>query len=336
MINKLHLAVVGCGDIASYVALVSRYIPNIRITACVSKSKPEAEQFAKKHRIPHVFTNYEQLLQHSDLFDAVYLSTPHHLHAPMIRSAVDQFLPVLCEKPITESVPTAKEIINYVNNSPVKVGINYQYRYNPACQKLIEYTHSDIGKLYYIQINLPWHRELDYFNNSTWHKKKSSAGGGTLLTQGSHYLDIALLAAQSEPLTVLGVTDRKVFTAPDIEIEDYAHGIITLKNKAHIEITSSMVANPQQTATIEIYGEKGYAKFSEASRPHFLTKGISPSRYKQQLPFGVHPLARSLLGFCKWIQQDQPYLTPIHSALPVMAAVDAIYRSAALKKEIQL
>lgn len=336
MSNRLRLAVIGCGDIASYVALVCRYIPGIRITACVSKSRQEAELFAKIHHIPHVFTNYEELLLNQDLFDSVYLSTPHHLHAPMIRTAINHNLPVLCEKPITESVATAKEIIADVNSSGVKVGINYQYRYNPACQKLIHYTQKDIGRLFYIQINLPWHRELNYFDHSSWHKKISTAGGGTLLTQGSHYLDIALLAANSSPMAIQGVVDQKVFNADDIEIEDYAHGIITLKNGAHIEITSSMVANPQQTATIEVYGEKGYAKFSESKRPHFLTKGIRPSKYEYRLPQSVHPLGRSLVGFRHWVQFDQPYLTPIHSALPVMEVVSGIYQAAASKKEVVL
>ena len=336
MSNKLRLAVVGCGDIASYVALICRYIPNIRILACASKSSQEASSFAKKHHIPHVFNNYEELLQYPEVCDAVYLSTPHHLHAPMIRAAINHHLPVLCEKPITESIATAQEIIADVRSSGNKVGINYQYRYNPACQKLIHYTQKDIGKLFYIQINLPWHREPNYFERSTWHKKKSSAGGGTLLTQGSHFLDIALLAANSEPITIQGVIDQKVFNSDDIEIEDYAHGVITLKNGTHIEITSSMAANPQQTATIEVYGEKGYAKFSESKRPHFLTKGIRPSKFEQTLPFSVHPLGRSLVGFRNWVQFDQPYLTPIHSAFPVMKVVSGVYQAAASKQEVVL
>lgn len=333
MNKRFRLAVVGCGDIAAYVALVTKTLPRFSISACVSKQRSEAEQFAKKYRIPYIFTDLNELLEHRDLYDAVYLSTPHNLHSGMIKSAIDLNIPVLCEKPIAESLSSAEHIVNYVNHSKVKVGINYQYRYNPACQKLIHFTRQDIGKLYYIRVNIPWHRKSDYFDHSSWHKKLTTAGGGTLLTQGSHFLDIALLAANSVPIKTFGITDQKFFNRDDIEIEDFSHAIITMKNGSHIEITSSMISNPEQTATIEVYGEKGFAKFSAEKHPNFSVKGTSASQFDLHLPFGVHPLARSLQGFKEWIMDKSPYLTPISSALPVMTAIDAIYRSAKTHQE---
>ena len=328
MTEAFRIAVVGCGGIASYAAVVSKTIPNFKISACVSKLPEEAQAFAKKHHVPIIFEEFDDLLKPSNKFDALYLSTPHFLHAPMIREAVNAGIPVLCEKPITESLATAKEIVEFVGQHDTKVGINYQYRYNAACQRLIHYTRNDIGQLYYIRINIPWHREKNYFNHSTWHKKLSAAGGGTLLTQGSHFLDIALQAANQTALSAIGVTDQKVFSSPDIEIEDFAQAIITLEDRSHIEITSSMVATPQQSATIEVYGDKGYARYAAKERPHFLTKGVKPSSFKSPGPPRIHYLASSLEGFKNWIMKDKPYRTPIHSALPVMAAIDAVYRSA--------
>ena len=199
MYKKFRLAVVGCGDIAGYVAMITKTIPQITISACASKTIKEAQLFAKKHHIPNVYTDYQSLLDHQTQFDAIYLSTPHHLHAPMIRAAVHLSIPILCEKPIAENLIVAKEIANDAITANVKIGINYQYRYDHSCQKLIAYAHQDIGKVHYVRINVPWHRELNYFNQSEWHKKVSSAGGGTLLTQGSHFLDIALQAVNSAP-----------------------------------------------------------------------------------------------------------------------------------------
>ncbi len=211
--KKFRLAVVGCGDIAGSIALVTKTLRNFVITTCVSKDLQEAETFAKKNGIPKAYNEYQELFVHQSEYDAIYLSTPHHLHGPMIKAAIDQNIPVLCEKPITESYATAVEIIKFVEASKVKVGINYQYRYNPACQKLIHYTQNDMGKLYYIRINIPWHREPSYFDFSSWHKKIAFAGGGTLITQGSHFLDIALLAAKSNPISAFGADSRKVFAS---------------------------------------------------------------------------------------------------------------------------
>lgn len=328
MNNRFRLAIVGCGDIAGSIALVSKTLKNFIISACASKDLAEAKAFAKRHGIPKAFSDYQELLAHSDDFDAIYLSTPHHLHGAMVKAAIELQIPVLCEKPIAENLSIAQDLVITTSNSEVKVGINYQYRYNPACQKLIHYTQNDIGELYYIRINIPWHREISYFDHSSWHKKIAYAGGGTLLTQGSHFLDIALLASNSYPISAFGDIDRKVFNQPDIEIEDYAHGLVKMENGANIEITSSMVANPQQTGTIEVYGSKGSAKFSATKPPFFSTKGIKPSAPRKLWSLKVHPIARSLHGFKNWIQSDVPFLTPIQSALPVMAAIDAIYRSA--------
>lgn len=328
MSKRFRIAVVGCGDIAGFVALVCKSLARISISACVSKEKKDALAFAKKNQVPDVFDDYEELLQNKSSFDAVYLSTPHHLHAPMIRSAISLGIPILCEKPIAQDLDTAIEIVNDVEQLNGKVGINYQYRYNPYCQKLIAYAQHDIGQIHYVQINIPWHREPEYFHLSNWHKRIATAGGGTLLTQGSHFLDIALLAVNSKPISAAGITAQKVFNQSDIEIEDYAHAVITTQKGTHIEITSSMVAYPQQSATITIYGEKGQGSFSATERPYFLSRGSRPTNRQIQLPFGVHPLARSLQGFRNWIEFGQPYLTPINTALPVMAVIDAIYRSA--------
>lgn len=336
MRNRMRLAIVGCGDIANYVALLTKTLPSVRITACASNSREEAERFAGKHHIASAYDDYNTLLKEDDLFDAIYISTPHHLHASMIRSAIHLGFPVLCEKPITDGLLTAREIVSEVQNLRAKVGINYQYRYNPACQKLINYSHNDLGKLHYIRINIPWHREPGYFNNSTWHKKLATAGGGTLITQGSHFLDIALLAANANHVSAFGTVDRKVFNTKDIEIEDYAHGIVTLDNGAHIEITSSMVANPEQTATIEVYGENGFARFSAKKRPFFFSKGARPSQKSDPITFGIHPLARSLQGFADWVVEDKPFRTPIASALPVMTVIDAIYKSSQTRIEVKI
>jgi predicted dehydrogenase len=88
-----------------------------------------------------------------------------------------------------------------------------------------------------------------------------------------------------------------------------------------------MISAIEQTVTIEAYGEKGTAIYRSA--PFSTVKFIGIKIHRERPPeWGIHALQRSLAGFANWILDDKPYLVPAASTLPVLAAVDAIYRSA--------
>ena len=92
----------------------------------------------------------------------------------------------------------------------------------------------------YARINLPWHREHSYFERSPWHKTIGQAGGGTLITQASHLIDIVLWAVGSNPRSAVGYTAKKIFT--DVEVEDTALGTLELQNGILVQVCSSMAA----------------------------------------------------------------------------------------------
>ncbi len=321
-VKKLRLAVVGCGDIAGYIALMSRLLPQISLLACCDAHAGRAKIFAKRHRIPQVFTHYGELLEKAPV-DAVYLAVPHYLHYEMILSAVDAGKSVFVEKPITRTYAEAKVLLKMIADT--KVGVNYQYRYDSGCYTLARAVQSGaLGCIHSVRINVPWHREQHYFDNAAWHKTTAQAGGGTLITQGSHMLDIALWALGEQPVSAVGYTATPIF---DVEVDTLAHGIVETSAGTLINITSSMVTAADQVMTIEIYGEKGTAVYR--NKPYPSVKMIGVKIAKERPPeWGVHALQRSLSGFAKWILDDKPFLTPAASTLPVIAAVDAIYRSA--------
>jgi predicted dehydrogenase len=178
--------------------------------------------------------------------------------------------------------------------------------------------------LYYGRCNVPWRREAAYFEQGPWHGELARSGGGTLLTQGSHALDVLLWALDSPPRAAVGMTARPGF--PQVEVETVALGTIELENGALIQVSSSMVARPEQAVTLELYGERGTALYSNRPLPHVRFRGL---RVKRMRPpgWGVHALQRSLQAYRGWVMDGEPYLTPAEEALPVLAAVDALYRS---------
>jgi len=328
--SKLNLAIVGCGSIAGYMASMSQHVPQVNLSVCCDANQERAGKFAKQHHIPQALTNYNELLNNPSV-DAIYLAVPHHLHYEMVLAAVKAGKPVFVEKPVTRNLGEGKKLIKEIGSA--KVGVNYQCRYDSGCYALAWAVQNGmLGKIHSIRINIPWHREQSYFDGTPWHSTITHAGGGTLLTQGSHFLDIALWALGENTVSAMGYAKTPLF---DVEVDTLTHGIAETKSGALISVVSSMVAATEQKVTIEAYGEKGTAIYANGPRSH--VKFIGVEIQKEYPPErGAHAFQRSLAGFAKWILYDKPFLIPAASALPVVAAVDGIYRSAKTGQRVQV
>jgi len=337
MAEKLRLFIVGCGGIADYMSFFARLTPGVQLAAACDISEKRAETFARKHKIPTVYTNYDQMLA-AGTFEAardspaaegtsaVYLAVPHNLHFEMIKKAIDAGIHVFVEKPITRTLAEGREIVAYAAEKGIKVGVNYQYRYDSGCHRLARAVQAGaLGRVLYARINVPWHRASGYFEASPWHKTLAQAGGGTLITQASHLIDVVLWSVGSPPASAMGYTTRKIFS--NVEVEDLALGTVELENGVLVQITSSMVAATEQPVTIEIYGEEGTAIYTNQPWPRVKFIGVKP-RVEQPPQWGLHALHRSLKGFRDWILKDEPYLIPAEAALPALQAVEGIYQSA--------
>jgi predicted dehydrogenase len=314
-------------------AFLARLNRRVRLAACCDRTTAGAEAFAARSRIPEAYGDYQAMLAQAPI-DAVYLSVPHDLHAGMIRAAIEAGKHVLVEKPVTRTLEEGREIVRLAQDAPVLVGVNYQYRYDSACYALVRASQQGyLGRLYYGRCNLPWHRDEVYFEEGEWRGQMARAGGGTLLTQGSHLLDILLWAMGSPPDKAWGQTAQMRFD--HVQVEDLAMGIVELESGAVVQICSSMIAQPEQPTTIELYGERGTAVYGSRPHPRVRFRGV---RVRKERPpiWGLHAMQRSLEGFRAWVIQGRPYLTPAAQALPVLAAVEAIYRSARLGRKVSV
>ena len=325
MTDPLRLAIVGCGWVAGYMALFARLNRRIRLVACCDHTLANAERLAARYRVPHTYDDYRAMLEREAL-DAVYLAVPHDLHLQMARRAVESGRHVFLEKPIARTLAEGQQITRLTRAAGVRVGVNYQYRYDPACYALaMAGRQGHLGKLHYGRCNVPWQRGADYFEQGPWRGQLARAGGGTLITQGSHLLDVLLWALGGQPRAALGATARRSFA--QVEVEDLAQGMVEMEDGALAQFSSSMVASPEQALTIELYGEKGTAVYRDRPWPWVRFLGRRVKRARPPV-WGIHPLQRSLEAFRAWVAEERPYLTPAEEALPVLATIEAIYRSA--------
>lgn len=329
MNDKMRIAIIGCGDIARFTAIGFLLNKGIETVACCDKNMNRSKNFGRWLRIPGCFCEYPEMLEKARP-DAVYLAVPHMLHRPMIEEALKKGMHVFCEKPVATNMDDALDICRLAEETGLKVGINYQYRYDRACYEMAQAAHSgELGEILYGRCNVPWHRTEKYFSASPWHKSIKASGGGTLLTQGSHALDVLLWTCGRPPVRATGITARRRFK--DVEVEDLAMAAIELEGGALIQAASSMVASSEQKVTIDVYGSKATASYSGFSSPKVRFRGVNPSR--RQVPAkGMHALFRSIEGFRAWVMEDRPFLTPASQSLPVLAAIEAVYKSAATGK----
>lgn len=324
-VERLRLAIVGCGSVARYMALLARLNPRITLAACCDLAQERAEKFARRFAIPAAYQSYERLLEQPGI-DALYLAVPHDLHFAMSAAAIERRLPLLLEKPITAQLEQGLRLVEMAAAAGVKVGVNYQYRYDRGIYALAQAMQSGaLGKIHLIRCRLAWRREARYFSEAPWHASQARAGGGTLITQGSHLLDAALWALGEAPASALGYTAQRRFAT---EVEDLAEAVIETENGTPLQIGSSMATSHTQPLQMEVFGEETLAIYRDQPFPHVRFHGRRLRRAAPPLP-GLHALQRSLEGFRRWIADDAAYLIPAASALPVLAAVEAIYHSAA-------
>ncbi len=323
--QKMKIVFVGCGDITKDSAFICRLSRKIDSVACVDLDLGKAEMFAKKYKIKRAYSDYETMLE-QETPDAVYLAVPHHLHLPMAKKALENGHHVLCEKPVASTLDESLELCEVSRQYDLKVGINYQYRYDKACYAIAKAAHGgDLGDLYYACCNVPWHRENSYFTDSAWHASLQQAGGGTLITQASHIVDVAMWILGGKPVSASGINKKMKFQ--NVEVEDTFMGILELDNGRLIQLSSSMIAEPERCITMEVFGSKGTGLYQGHFFPKSRFVGVKVKKKKPPVR-GLHALVASIEAFRQWIFDDRPYAMPLENALPVMAAVDAMYRSA--------
>lgn len=322
---RLRFGIVGCGDIARFMAFAGWLNRGIKIEACVDLDGDRAASFARRFRIPACFTDYQQMLETVPL-DVVYLAVPHYLHHPMILEALGRGKHVFCEKPVTINLDQALDICRKVKETCLKVGVNYQYRYDSGCHALARASlKGDLGRIYYSRCNVSWRRTDEYFTSCTWHAEREKAGGGTLITQASHALDILLWASPAQPASVFGIVDQCKFT--DVEVEDLCLAIVEMSDGSKVQLAGSMSAAHELPVSLEVYGSRATGLYKGPMWPRVKFKGAKVKKSRPPIK-GVHALTRSLEGFRRWVVDGLPYLTPVEESMPVLAVVEAAYRSA--------
>lgn len=192
--DKVRFGIIGLGNMGSghFNWLKNGEIEGAELSA-VCDIKPERLKWAAEQyngELP-AFEDYNKLLD-SGLIDAVIIATPHYLHPIIALEAFKRRIAVLSEKPIGVYTKKIRELNEAAEASGVPFGIMYNQRTNPVYQKMRELVQSgQLGQLKRgVWLITNWYRPQAYYNSGTWRATWAGEGGGVLLNQCPHNLDL--------------------------------------------------------------------------------------------------------------------------------------------------
>ncbi len=246
-----NFGIIGAGLIADFHAKAIKSIRNARLTGVCGINKQKVQRLAGKYDCK-VFSSYSEMLQ-SDEIDIVTIATPSGAHMEPAIEAARWGKHVICEKPLEISLDRIDKMIEAHAEAGTKLGGIFNFRFSESLRYLKEALDSGrFGKLTFAAVYVPWWRGDEYYNDS-WHGTWKLDGGGALINQSIHMID--LLQYMMGPFESL-----QAYTATlghDIEVEDTAAAVVKFKNKALGVIYGTTASHPGQPRRMEITGTKG-------------------------------------------------------------------------------
>ena len=241
----LRVGVIGLGDVSM-------------IHLHTIKSSEKAELVAvcyidetKSSLIENVnfYTDYIEMIQKEKL-DCVHICLPHYLHYSVTKEVANLGVNVLLEKPLCLDIEEAEQFMELSDSTDSNICICLQNRYNNTVEKLREIIASGVyGNVMGVKGLVAWNRPKDYYTVKPWRGKMSLAGGGVMINQAVHTLElIQLLGGKIE--SIKGNIDN--FLNYDIEVEDTVNAIINFENGARGIFFATIANATNSSVEIEV------------------------------------------------------------------------------------
>jgi predicted dehydrogenase len=246
----VRIGVVGLKGIGQAHLWALHSVEESELVAVCDVDVDAAEKNGADHKST-VFTDADTLFE-SGAIDAVVIATPPGTHARLVRSALAAGLHVYCEKPFVPSADEGYELARYAKVSERTLQIGFQFRFHLGYAALKDAVAS-IGPVRRVNVSATnWFRAEQYFRASPWRGTWRMAGGGVLMAQAVHQIDV-LIHTLGMPIRVHGRVEAAVH---DVEVEDHAVVELEWANGARGTLVASL-NEPAGVERVEIVGERG-------------------------------------------------------------------------------
>ena len=251
--RKIRTAIIGCGKVSHLHAAALQQGYNTKLVAVYSRSLAKAEQFAEQYRI-QAFDDIPVMIENAAV-EAVVICTPHPYHADAVIEAAGRGVHCLVEKPLASSLQDCDAMITACRQNNVKLGVVSQRRFYAPVKRVREAIDAGkIGSPALGTINMLGWRDRNYYESDPWRGTWEMEGGGVLVNQAPHQLDIFqwFMGPVEE---VYGVWRN--LNHPYIEVEDAALAIVKVKSGAIGNIIVSNSQKPGIYGKVHVHGSNG-------------------------------------------------------------------------------
>jgi len=254
-VEQVRLGLVGFGVIGS---MHSKYLADGEVSgvtlSCICDVSPDRLKLAKE-MYPNVklFSDYKEMIRSGEV-DAVFVATPHYDHPKVAIDALKNGLHVLIEKPAGVYTKQVLEMNEVALRSGRVFGIMYNQRTNPVYQKLRDLIKSgELGEIKRTNWIIDWYRPQSYYDSGGWRATWAGEGGGVLLNQDPHQLDLWQWTC-GMPKRVRAFCYYGKYH--NIEVEDDVTAFVEYENGATGVFVTSTAMTPE-TNRFEVMGDKG-------------------------------------------------------------------------------
>ena len=345
--NPIRFAIIGTGNIAAFHARALSLVPDAQLVAVHSRGADAGRKFAAQWKTDYE-SDFQTLLARPDV-DAICISTPSGTHAELGIAAARAKKHVLCEKPLDISVARIDELANCCAQNGVQVGGIFQARFGQGAQALkAAMEQSRFGNLAWASAYVPWFRDEKYYASAGWRGTWELDGGGALMNQSIHAIDLLLWVAGevAEVSARVGNLWHK-----NLEVEDSAMAWLQFKNGALGVIQGSTACFPGESKRLEFKGSTGSATLVD-DRPtlwQFQTAGAQDDEIRAwaenaQIGGGASdPNAISIEGhraqiedFADAIRHNRQPAIPGREGRRAVELINAIYESSRTNSIVKL
>jgi UDP-N-acetyl-2-amino-2-deoxyglucuronate dehydrogenase len=250
------VALVGAGVIGKHHGLVlSQLADRVELVAVADIDMARAEDLAAE-RGGRPYPSLTAALAAEEI-DVVVVCTPTGRHGQVAVEALHAGKHVIVEKPAEITVARTDEIIEAQQKAGTLVTVISQHRFDPATETtLAAIGRGEFGRLTSGIASIDWWRGQSYYDSGDWRGTWELDGGGALMNQGVHTVDL-LVAALGRPVEVFAYTGTLAHER--IEVEDVAVGVVRFESGALGVLHATTAAYPGLSARLQVHGDRGSA-----------------------------------------------------------------------------
>ena len=334
--KQYNVAVIGCGAVSKNHGKALAQNPQTTIRYAVDIDRSQAERFAATYG-GTVLTDYRELFSKEDV-DVVHIVTPHHTHPQIAIDCMHAGLHVFCEKPLAILPFDAKRMISASQETGRRLGVCFQNRMNDATVRAKAIIDSgEYGAIVSAMVLVAWDRGGDYYGKSPWRGRYESEGGGALINQSIHTLD--LLDYLTGGVATVSGMDAKLREDDAYEVEDFAMFYCSLKRGGRAVGFCTNCYPRSKQCTVEIHLERATLTVKQSGLVIEEEDGTE-RRFDCKVATGEKSewgLSHGLLidAFYRALEAGSPFIADAHTALAAVEMVQAIQHSKGRSIEIK-